>query len=424
MYGGAKKMISSSSGSAMWVTLFIGIELLHGTDSLDFSQSDLTEVPIPPTDQAIDSINLDKNKISELFPYSFNSYYKLTKISIASNNLQRIHDGTFNDIANLGYINLNFNNIIQLPANFGPSTTTLYGIDLIAAFADDLTFLVYPYFSAFTGLGFINIGLNNIGNLNDSFYPPNVRNIFANTGTMDTFPTLSSLTTDVEKLSIADHQITVIPTESIAGLVELKEVSLYGNKIRNFPNFSHCVKLSVLRFERNQLSYIPREHIEGLQSIREIHFTNNLFIDMPDISHLISLQQFLIGYNLITEIPASFIEGLMNMKTFACNNNKLKSLSDISVFSPELEELYVQGNYLKTLPDLFEFPSLATLQAAENPYECNMSMCWLRMLPWLKPSMNILTDNPICDLPPAAADTRVVRFHPTLMKCYNGGSKI
>ena len=206
----------------MWVTLFIGIELLHGTDSLDFSQSDLTEVPIPPTYQAIDSINLDENKISELFPYSFNSYYKLTKISIASNNLQRIHDGTFNDIANLGYINLNFNNIIQLPANFGPSTTKLYGIDLIAAFADDLTFLVYPYFSAFTGLGFINIGLNNIGNLNDSFSPPNVRNIFANWGTTDKFPTLSSLTTDVEKLSLADHQITAIPSEAIAGLVELK----------------------------------------------------------------------------------------------------------------------------------------------------------------------------------------------------------
>ena len=220
------------------------------------------------------------------------------------------------------------------------------------------------------------------------------------------------------------HQITAIPSEAIAGLVELKEVYLYGNKIQNFPNFRYCVKLTVLRFERNQLSYIPREHIEGLQSIREIHFTNNLFIDMPDISHLISLQQFLIGYNLITEIPASFIEGLMNMKTFACNNNKLKLLSDISAFSPELEELYVQRNHLKTLPDLFEFPSLATLQAAENPYECNMSMCWLRMLPWLKPSMNILTDIPICDLPPAAADTRVVRFHPTLMKCYNGGSKI
>ena len=70
---------------------------------------------------------------------------------------------------------------------------------------------------------------------------------------------------------------------------------------------------------------------------------------------------------------------------------------------------------------MFEFPSLSILQAAGNPYECNMHMCWLRMLPWLKPSVNILQDNPVCDLPAAYADTAVLRFHPTLMKCYNGG---
>ena len=142
---------------------------------------------------------------------------------------------------------------------------------------------------------------------------------------------------------------------------------------------------------------------------------------MTDISHLISLQKFFIGYNFITEIPPSFLKGLVNMKTFDCNNNKLTSLPNISLFFPKLEELYVQGNHLRTLPDLFEFPSLAMLQAAENPYECNVSMCWLRMLPWLKPSVTFLQDNPVCDLPTAHANTATQRFHPTLMKCYNGG---
>ena len=142
---------------------------------------------------------------------------------------------------------------------------------------------------------------------------------------------------------------------------------------------------------------------------------------MTDISHLFTLRKCFIGYNLITEIPVWFCEGLPSMKTFACNNNRLKSLPNISAFFPALEELYVQGNYLKTLPDLYEFPPLVTLKSAENPYECNVSLCWLRMLPWLKPSVNILLDNPICDLPAAYADTAVVRFHPALMECYRGG---
>ena len=167
---------------------------------------------------------------------------------------------------------------------------------------------------------------------------------------------------------------------------------------------------------------LPREHIKGLESIREIYFENAWLANMMDISNLISLRKFVIGLNLITEIPASFLKGLPNMKIFACNNNKLKSLPNISAFFPQLEELYVHGNHLKTLSDLFEFPSLAILQAAENPYECYMPMCWLRMLPWWKASVNYLQDNPVCGLPAAHTNTAVLRFHPTLMKCYNGGS--
>ena len=414
-------MVSSSSQWATWIILSIGFGLSNSTNSLDFSKSSLTEVPIAPPDQVINSIILDRNNIRELRPHSFNNYDKLTRISIALNGLWIIHDGTFDNIHNLASLNLNLNYIVQLPANFGPSTTKLFAINLISAFDDDLSLLVYPYFSAFTALAIINIGSNNIGNLNDSFFPPIVRMMSANTGTMDTFPPLSSLTPEVHDLALADHQLTTIPQEAIAGLFKLAKVILNDNIIRNFPNFSHCKQLYFLQFESNQLSYIPREHIKGLESISEIHFTSNLLANMADISHLISLQKFFIGYNFITEIPASFLKGLVNMKTFDCKNNKLTSLPNISAFFPKLEELYVQGNHLKTLPDMFEFPSLAILEAAENPYECNVSMCWLRMLPWLKPSVTFLQDNPVCDLPTAHVNTAAQRFHPTLMKCYIGG---
>ena len=414
-------MVGSSSKWVICIALSIAIGLTTSTDSLDFSQSNLTEVPICPINQSIASFNLDDNKIKELFPHSFINCHELTRISLACNGLQKIHDGTFDNIHNLNSLTLNENSIAQLPADFGPSTTTLTSIFLVSAM-EDLRLFNYPYFSAFTRLAIINIGLNNNGNLNDTFFPPNIRWILANTGTMDTFPPISSLTPNIQILAFAEHQLVTIPQKAVAGLFELHELIMSKNIIKIFPNFSHCKKLTLLRFEHNDLSYIPRSHIEGLESIREIHFINNWLSNMTDISHLISLQKFFIGYNLITEIPVWRIEGLPHMKTFACNNNKLKSLPNISAFFPELEALYVQGNYLKTLPDLFEFAPLVTLQSAENPYECNVSLCWLRMLPWLNPSVNILQDSPVCDLPAAYADAFVVRFHPSLMECYKGGS--
>ena len=162
------------------------------------------------------------------------------------------------------------------------------------------------------------------------------------------------------------------PQNTIAGLYKLREFFMNWNKIRNFPKFSHCGKLNVLEFQHNESSYIPRGHIEGLKSIRE---STSRIIGCQIWQIFPTLRKFFIGYNLITGISVWVIEGLPSMKTFDCNNNRLKSLPNISAFFPALEELYVQGNYLKTLPDLYEFPPLVTLKSAENPYECNVTLC-------------------------------------------------
>ena len=126
---GTSNMDSSVSKWILCIILFIGIGFSHSTNSLDVSQSNLLEVPISPADQVINTIILDWNNIEELFSYSFVNYDELTRISIASNGLQKIHDGTFDNIHNLWSLNLKLNNIVQLPVNFGPSTAKLFSID-------------------------------------------------------------------------------------------------------------------------------------------------------------------------------------------------------------------------------------------------------------------------------------------------------
>ena len=228
-------MVASTSKWVICITLLNRIGLGHIIVSLDFSQSGLTEVPLCSVNQSIDKIDLNKNNIQELFPYSFNNYNTLNEISLASNGLRMIHDGTFDDIHSLQNLILNENSIKQLPANFGPSTTTLSSIYLESALEDQFLF-THPYFSAFTGVVTINIGSNNNGNFNDSFFPPNVICIKANTGTMYKLPNMSSLTPHIEILDFAKHQLTSIPQKAIAGLFELRELLMNNNKIMNFPN--------------------------------------------------------------------------------------------------------------------------------------------------------------------------------------------
>ena len=95
--------------------------------------------------QLIESINLNNKNIEELCPHSFNNCDELTKIFIASNGLRIIHDDTFDNIHNLQSLILNHNNIVRLPASFGPSTTKLSSIYLVGALKDLLPF-IYPYF--------------------------------------------------------------------------------------------------------------------------------------------------------------------------------------------------------------------------------------------------------------------------------------
>ena len=231
---------------------------------------------------------------------------------------------------------------------------------------------------------------------------------------------MSTLSPNIAYLDIELHDIKLIPQEAIEKLYLLEEFLLGLNQINNFPNFSHCKRLRDLRLNSNKISFIARQHIEGLESIEVFRLQYNLLTNMTDISNLSTLAEFNIGGNFISEIPENYIIGLPNMKIFVADNNFLTFLPNISKFFPQIQKLLIQNNYLKTLQDLYYRSSLTVLKAADNPYVCNQSLCWLRMLPWMKPSDTMLQDNPKCDQPAVLAGTEVLCFHLTEMECYAG----
>ena len=394
------------------------ISLVESKTSLDFSNSGLTEVPPAPTNTTVTKLNLMQNEIRELQRHSFKDYIDLIEINLANNGLQIIHDGVF-DMLSLKKLKLNQNRISKLPVDFGPSTTTLGSLIFNGAIVDHRV-LSHAYFGAFTSLGFLDIGGGKVGNMNDSFYPPNIVILAINVGTMDKCPLLSSVTPYIRSVSLDRHRIRSIPDEAVRSLPRLRQFFMRDNKLSNLPNFSNCKSLEKLILTNNELSVIPRQHIEGLDRLKVLQLGENVITIMPDISNLFALGTFGIGNNLISEIPPKYIDGLLNMENFACENNKLLFMPDVKIFFPQLKTLFVQGNRLKTLPDLYAMSSLSTLSAAENPLVCNRSLCWLRMWPWMRPSLTVLQDKPLCDQPASLAHIQVIRFHPTGVECYKG----
>ena len=393
------------------------IKLAHAT-SKDYSNSNLDRVP-GTTTSGVTHLNLKGNNIRQLHSTSLQGYDDLIELILSYNGLQIINDGVFSNIHQLKTIRLEKNKLTKLPADFGPSTTVVTTFQLFHSIIDP-NILSYPYLSAFTNLAFINIGGSRIiGNLDVSVIPPSAINLLANRGSMDTFPNLS-LFPLLSRLNLDDNKLKVIPQEAVAGLFNVKQFTVAQNKIVNFPNFSHCKSLWQIHMDQNNLTTIPRQHVEGLKNIQQMFLDNNRLTNMTDISYLHTMENFKIGQNQIMKIPEEFIMGLPNMRLFGCENNNLLFLPNISRYFPQLQELYVQGNKLKTLPDLYDMPALSMLTVANNPYVCNRSLCWLRMLPWMKPNDPMIHDTPRCDQPTSVTGTEVSRFHPTAAKCYEG----
>ena len=411
-------MVHMTFRSIMVLQLCLWMQLAQATTK-DYSNSNLDHVP-EATTSGVTKLKLKKNKIRELHRNSLQGYDDLTQLDLSFNGLQIINDGVFRNIHKLTIIRLEKNKLTKLPVDFGPSTTLVTSFYLFNSITDP-NILSYPYLSAFTKLANMNVGgCPLIGNLKTSAIPPSAKNLLANLGSMDTFPNFASSFPLLSRLNFNDNNLEVIPQEAVAGLFNLKQLTVARNRITNFPNFSHCKHLWQIHMDSNYLAIVPRLHVEGLESIREMFLDNNRLTNMTDISYLQSMESFKIGHNQIMKIPEEFIIGLPNMKLFGCDNNNLLFLPNISRYFPQLQELYVQGNKLKTLPDLYDMPALSILTVANNPYVCNSSLCWMRMLPWMKPSDSMIQDTPRCDQPTSVTGTEVSRFHPTAAKCYEG----
>ena len=386
---------------------------------LSFTHSNLIEVPPAPLGLHVNELVLSWNLITELKPQSLMNYYDLTKLTLVGNPLSIIHNGAFDMLYQLQTLALGFTKITHLPFDFGPSTTTMIKIVWWKAIQMP-NIIQYPYFAAFSKLSTINIGSKDLYIKNASIFPASTRHMNIRYIDLTIFPHLSRYTPNVMYVYIGQNQLVTIPQGDIQGLTLLKEFNAWANQITSFPNFSHCVALEVLNMGENKIDDIPRGHIFGLASIKNIFFNYNLIIVMPDISHLSTLETFKIGFNQILQIPEEYISGLPNMKVFDCQSNKISFLPNISRRFPQIQELYAQGNRMMSLPDLYETTSLGFLYAADNPYACNQSLCWLRMLAWMRPSVTMLQDHPTCQEPHFAAGTRVVRYHPAAMGCYEG----
>ena len=381
----------------------------------------LTSVPRPPAGIGIILyLSLMHNNIQVLNDTSFAGYDDLMTLYMSNNKLRYIMDGTFIKMYQLQILHMDLNAIVQLPNVFGPSEKTLELWILWRAIRDS-RIIVYPYFAAFVNLKYLNLGGNhNMQPIDGPILPPNVTYLTLNQARMYEFPNISAFCPRIRAMAINNNQIREIPQSAIAWLPELVVFDVSDNYITQFPSFVNSALLENLEMQINKITVVPHENIEGLTRLRIFLLQRNLLSHMTNISHLTSLEYFNIGYNMITNLPEEMFQGLPNLIKLSCEYNQVAVLPHIIALLPSLRQFYMQGNRLLTLPDYYAHSSPLTFHVQDNPFICNRSLCWLRMLTWTNPTSPLSLDSPVCAEPLLVADTRVSRAHPTRMECYDG----
>uniref|UniRef100_T1GHD9 Uncharacterized protein n=1 Tax=Megaselia scalaris TaxID=36166 RepID=T1GHD9_MEGSC len=140
--------------------------------------------------------------------------------------------------------------------------------------------------------------------------------------------------------------------------VNLKNLNKLGSK-----------NLTILDLSQNSISLIPEDTFEDLENLELLNLGNNKISELQTnvFSSLKKLTKLILNCNVICDIPKGIFKDLSNLVTLDLSYNSLEYIEGLDKLN-KLQDLKLQGNYLKVIPSNNELPnSLLKLDISDNP---------------------------------------------------------
>jgi Leucine-rich repeat (LRR) protein len=137
----------------------------------------------------------------------------------------------------------------------------------------------------------------------------------------------------VERITLYNEKLISIPA-GLENFKNLKNLSLYGNKITSLKNLEGCVNLENLDISENRIS-----KIEGLENC-------------------VNLRNLILDHNRITKIEG--LEKLINLEELNLSNNKISKIEGLNSLK-KLEFLWIEETNITTIENLFFLKNLQGL---------------------------------------------------------------
>ena len=162
-----------------------------------------------------------------------------------------------------------------------------------------------------------------------------------------------------------------------------------GKGIKSLEGLQQCKALMKLDLENNEIADLTP--IKDLKLLQSIDLSSNKIESLEALAGLVQSQYLQVSKNGILDLGP--LRGMANLRSLYAAENKIKSIEPISGLR-KMWTLHISGNPIEDLASLSQLAGLESI---------SLRGCGIKSLEFaraLKPSLLVLTDNPIGDFGP------------------------
>ncbi|TGZ53903.1 Chaoptin [Temnothorax longispinosus] len=324
----------------------------------------------------------------------------LERISLASNQLQEIDEGTFQYLYNLTTIDLSYNAIEHIDNNAFVGLINLYSLNLRD---NRLTSFIGEHFNTGTGLEILDLSDNRINQLSQTAFAihPRLRqlNLSGNRFVQFSSDYVKSLQF-LEWLDLSRNMLLHVDELAFYNSTQLQLLDLSGNVLEtlNERTMEGLLRLESLDLRNNRLALLPETIFDSsrVHAVERIDLSGNRFNEIPIRAlqrQFVSLFSLKLAHNRVLEVFTQDI--INNVKELDLSENPLSenAIRGILGEAKVLRSLNLANTSIKTIPRL-ETPFLRHLNLSGNTITDINPVMFERttMLESLDVSKNRLTD--------------------------------
>ena len=191
-------------------------------------------------------------------------------------------------------------------------------------------------------------------------YFPYLKSLTIESGNFTNFQVLSGFTA-LEELTIADCDISNADLTIIAGLPNLRNLTIRNCMLSNITPLSECKNLEILRLSQNAIRDLTP--LANLTSLHTLDLERNAVEDLTALNSLEKLEVLNVSFNALTSLET--LTGCTSLTTLIANHNQIADLPVLS--NPQaLTHLSLSDNALTSADGLERYTALTNLDLSQN----------------------------------------------------------